>query len=50
MGLPEVGNAPESLNDHEWFMQTRDNLALFRHITRDVVAKYEKGMRDKLDE
>ena len=50
MGLPEVGNAPESLNDHEWFMQTRDNLALFRHIARDVVAKYEKGMRDKLDE
>ena len=28
MGLPEGGNAPESLNDHEWFMQTRDNLAL----------------------
>ena len=50
MGLPEGGNAPESLNDHEWFMQTRDNLALFRHIARDVVAKYEKGMRDKLDE
>ena len=50
MGLPEGGNAPESLNDHEWFMQTRDNLALFRHIAKDVVAKYEKGMRDKLDE
>ena len=31
-------------------MQTRDNLALFRHITKDVVKKYEKGMRDKLDE
>ena len=50
MGLPEVGNAPESLNDHEWFMQTRDNIALFRHIAQDVVKKYEKGMRDKLDE
>ena len=50
MGLPEGGNAPESLNDHEWFMQTRDNLALFRHIAKDVVAKYERGMRDKLDE
>ena len=50
MGLPEGWNVPESLNDHEWFMQTRDNLALFRHIARDVVAKYEKGMRDKLDE
>ena len=50
MGLPEGGNTPESLNDHEWFMQTRDNLALFRHIAKDVVAKYEKGMRDKLDE
>ena len=50
MGLPEVGNAPESLNDHEWYMQTRDNIALFRHIAQDVVKKYEKGMRDKLDE
>ena len=50
MGRPEVGNAPESLNDHEWFMQTRDNLALFRHIAQDAVKKYEKGMRDKLDE
>ena len=50
MGLPEAGNAPESLNYHEWFMQTRDNLALFRHIAQDVVNKYEKGTRDKLDE
>ena len=50
MGLPEVWNAPESLNDHEWYMQTRDNIALFRHIAQDVVKKYEKGMRDKLDE
>ena len=31
-------------------MQTRDNIALFRHIAQDVVKKYEKGMRDKLDE
>ena len=50
MGLPEVGNAPESLNHHEWYMQSRDNIALFRHIAQDVVKKYEKGMRDKLDE
>ena len=50
MGLPGVGNAPESLNAHEWFMQTRDNIALFRHIAQDVVKKYEKGMRDKLEE
>ena len=50
MGLPEMGNAPESLNDHEWYMQTKDNIALFRHIAQDVVKKYEKGVRDKLDE
>ena len=50
MGLPEVGNVPESLNDNEWYMQTRDNIALFGHIAQDVVRKYEKGMRDKLDE
>ena len=31
-------------------MQTRDNIAHFRHIAQDVVKKYEKGMRDKLDE
>ena len=31
-------------------MQTRDNLALFRNIAQDVVNKYEKGMRDTLDE
>ena len=45
-----MGNAPESLNDHKWYMQTRNNIALFRHIAQDVVKKYEKGMRDKLDE
>ena len=50
MGLPEVENAPESLNEHEWYMKTRDNLALFRHIAEDVVKKFEMGMRDKLDE
>ena len=36
MGLPEVGNAPESLNDNEWYMKTRDNIALFRYIAQDV--------------
>ena len=50
MELPEVGNALESLNEHEWFMKTRDNnLALFKHTGKDVVEKYKKGMRDKLD-
>ena len=46
----KVGNAPEFLNDNEWYMKTRDNIALFKYIALDVVKKYEKGMRDKLDE
>ena len=50
MGMPDKGDAPESLNDCEFYMQTRDNIEMFRYMAAETVKMYEKGMGDKLDE
>ena len=49
MGLPDKGEIPESLNDNEFYMQTRDTIALFRHMADDVMKIYEKDLRDRID-
>ena len=48
--MPERGEIPESLNDCEFYMKTKDNIGMFRHLAADAVKIYEKEMRGKLDE
>ena len=50
MGMPERGKIPESLNDCEFYMKTKDNIGMFRHLAADTVKIYEKEMRKKLDD
>ena len=48
--MAERGEIPESLNDCEFYMKTKDNISMFRHLVADAVKIYEKEMRGKLDE
>ena len=50
MGMPERGEIPEPLNDCEFYMKTKDNIGMFRHLAADTVKIYEKEMRNKLDD
>ena len=50
MGMPEQGTIPESLNDCEFFMQIKDNIAMFRNMAERVVTGYEKDLRERIDE
>ena len=50
MGMPEQGEIPESLNDCEFYMKTKDNISMFRHLAADAVKIYEKQMRNKSDD
>ena len=49
MGLPEHNQAPDSLNDNEFFLRIRDNIALFRHMAESVADEYERDLRDRID-
>ena len=37
MGMPETGVVPDSLNNCELYMQTRDRIARFRYMAEHVV-------------
>ena len=50
MGMPEQGAIPETLNDCEFFMQTKDNIAMFRNLAERVVKDYERDLRERIDE
>ena len=50
MGMPEQGTIPESLNDCEFFMQIKDNIAMFRNMAERVVTDYERDLRERIDE
>ena len=44
MGMPEWGEIPESQNACEFYMKTKDNISMFRHLAADAVKIYEKEM------
>ena len=50
MGMHERGEIPESLNDCEFYIKTKDNIGMFRYLAADAVKIYEKEMRNKLDD
>ena len=50
MGMPEQGTIPESLNDCEFFMQIKDNIAMFRNMVERIVTDYERDLRERIDE
>ena len=50
MGMPEQGTIPESLNDCEFFMQIKDNIAMFRNMAERIVTDYERDLRERIDE
>ena len=45
MGMPEQGMIPESLNDCEFFMQTKD-----KNMAERVVTDYERDLRERKDD
>ena len=47
MGMPERGEIPELLNECEFYMETKDNIGMFRYLATIVVKMYEKEMRKK---
>ena len=50
IGMPERGEIPESLNECDFYMKTKDNIGMLRHLAADAVKIYEKDMRSKLVE